>query len=80
MAKKQPDKLSVDVAKARAAGLSYGQWKATQDPETVEEAIALRGMKACRYCGKLFKPKTTQLYCNIDCQYYARLARSRKEV
>lgn len=80
MAKKKTDKLSQDVAAATAAGLSYGQWKATQPPETVDESIALRGLKACKRCGKLFKPRTTQVYCNDECQYLARLDAKRKKV
>ena len=76
--KKVVDKLSFEAAQARAAGLSYGRWKAMQPPPT-EEPIELRGLKLCKYCGEPFKPRTTQIYCNMDCQYLARLERQRKK-
>ena len=32
MNKKEPDKLAQDAAAARAANMSYGKWKAMQEP------------------------------------------------
>lgn len=72
---KRPDKLAQDVAAAHAAHMSYGQWKAMQDrpePKIPDD------WKLCKYCGKPFKPRTTQVYCNNNCQYLARLERKRK--
>ena len=78
MAKKKMDKLSQDAAAAKAAGMSYGKWKAMQgeqpirkDPEVPET------WKICQYCGKPFKPTTKrpQLYCEAYCgtrAYYER--------
>ena len=74
--KKELDNLTKDVINAAAAGLSYGQYKARQDrlpPAPVE------GLKACKRCGKLFKPRTTQVYCDSNCQYLARLDAKRKK-
>lgn len=74
--KKELDNLTKDVINATAAGLSYGQYKARQDrlpPAPVE------GLKACKRCGKLFKPRTTQVYCDSNCQYLARLDAKRKK-
>lgn len=79
---KKPDKLALDMIQCKKDGYGcrYGAWKATQPPETVDESIALRGLKACKRCGKLFKPRTTQVYCNDECQYLARLDAKRKKV
>jgi hypothetical protein len=75
--KKKPDKLAQDVAAATAAGLSYGQWKAMQPPSNPHKPP--EGFKACKRCGKLFKPRATQVYCNDECQYLARLDAKRKK-
>lgn len=74
--KKELDKLSQDVAAAHAAHMSYGRWKAAQPPS---EKKTPEGLKACKRCGKLFKPRTTQVYCNDECQYLARLDAKRKK-
>lgn len=73
--KKELDKLSQDVAAATAAGLSYGHYMAVKEKLPTQPA---EGLKACKYCGKLFKPRTTQVYCNDNCQYLARLEKKRK--
>ena len=69
--KKEPDKLARDAAAALAAGMSYGKWKALQDnpvPQKKVDGIP-EGWKACKRCGKLFKPKAkTQKYCEALCQ------------
>ena len=70
--KKEMDKLAQDAASARAAGMSYGQWKAlhpkTDVAESQDEEIPY-GWKMCKYCGKYFRPaKGGQLYCDIQCQ------------
>lgn len=75
--KKQLDKLSLDMIECEKAGfgVSYGKWYAAQEHTPVDHT---EGLKACKRCGKLFKPKTTQLYCDADCQYLAKLERKRK--
>lgn len=35
--KKEMDNLAKDAAAALAAGMSYGKWKAMQDPVKIEE-------------------------------------------
>ncbi len=76
---KEPDKLSQDVSKAIAAGMSYGKWMAMQhNPAKAEKKIP-DGWLVCQYCGKPFKPKTRrpQLYCEAGCQRQAQYERDR---
>ena len=68
--KKEPDKLAQDAAAALAAGMSYGRWKALQEnpvPEKKEDGLP-EGWKLCKRCGKPFKARKTQVYCEISCQ------------
>ena len=67
--KKKPDKLAIEAGMAKAAGMSYGKWKAMQQPEKVEGAIP-EGWLVCEHCGRVFKPKTKrpQKYCEVGCQ------------
>jgi hypothetical protein len=76
--KRKPDKLALDMIRCKKDGFgcNYGRWKATQPPEPIEEDTS--GMKPCKRCGKMFKPRTTQVYCDINCQYLAKLERQRK--
>lgn len=80
--KKEPDKLSQDAAAARAAGMSYGKWKALQSDPVREKNGTLEGWLVCQYCGKPFKPKTKrpQIYCEIYCQREAQKERDRQRV
>ncbi|MBQ6852389.1 MAG: hypothetical protein IJO04_05105 [Oscillospiraceae bacterium] len=76
--KKEPDKLAQEVAQALACGMSYGKWKAMQDPVKIEKKIP-EGWKACAWCGKPFKPKTQkQKYCELSCQRAANKERERQ--
>ena len=72
MARKKVDKLAQDVHQAIAAGMSYGRWKALQQPVKVEQGIP-EGWLVCANCGKAFKPKTKkkQSYCDVTCQKQA---------
>ena len=70
MARKKTDKLAEDVKKAIAAGMSYGKWKATQEPVKPEKTIP-EGWKVCEYCGKPFKPVGGQKFCEIYCREQA---------
>lgn len=65
MARKKMDKLSQDVAKALAAGMSYGKWKAMQDPVVIKK----EEKHYCLYCGReLFKGmKGIPKYCDAYC-------------
>jgi hypothetical protein len=73
--KKEPDNLAKDAARALAAGMSYGRWKAfhpyTKDKE--EKPAVPEGWLICKECGKPFKPKTkrSQSYCEVECQRVA---------
>lgn len=81
MTKKQtkPDQLALDAAAAKAAGLSYGKWRAMQPPRKVETETP-EGWCVCQHCGKKYKPKTRrpQKYCNYECQQQALYERNRK--
>ena len=83
MAKKtEPDKLAQDAAAALAAGMSYGKWKAMQDPVKIYKPQDLEpGWKLCAWCGKPFKLKTNkkQLYCEAYCQKLAQRHRDKQK-
>lgn len=67
--KKQPDKLSQEVAQALACGMSYGKWKAMQQPVKIEKKPIPDGWKECKGCGKPFKPHDPrQKYCDTVCR------------
>lgn len=72
--KKAPDKLAQDAAAALAAGMSYGKWKAMQDPVKIEKPKldeVPEGWRKCKRCGEPFKPNKygrNQIYCDIVCQ------------
>ena len=82
--KREMDQLAKDAAAARAAGMSYGKWKALQEP-VVEEAPKVveipEGWKRCPHCGKIFKPapRKAKKYCEPLCQMAAARARDREE-
>lgn len=83
MAKREPDNLAKDAAKALAAGMSYGRWKAMH-PETKvdnpQDDEIPDDWKLCKYCGKPFKPRgsSKQLYCEAGCQLAASRERDRE--
>jgi hypothetical protein len=80
--KKEMDNLAKDAARALAADMSYGKWKAlhpnTKDIE--EEPVLPHEWRICIRCGKEFKPRkgVRQLYCEANCQQEAATER-RKE-
>ena len=78
--KKKPDKLSLDAAEARAAGMSYGKWKALQGEPVIVEKKIPAGWSVCKYCGKPFKPRvgSAQKYCEEFCQRSAYTERRKK--
>ena len=73
--KKKMDKLSWENAHALAAGMSYGKWKAMQEPvKIVPKTESTEGWQPCEYCGTLFKPKKGKRFCCDECRreaYYA---------
>lgn len=72
------DNLARNAMLAKQAGMSYGQWKSLQPPDKIEKKIP-EGWVVCKWCGKHFKPRTNQKYCDIDCRVYAYNAKIRKE-
>lgn len=81
--KKEPDKLAQDAAKALAAGMSYGRWKAMQPQAKPKENDSLVGMYAfyCERCGArvLRKDRRFGKYCS-DCQYKAHYEKQRERL
>ena len=76
---REPDRLDIEASKAIAAGMSYGKWKAMQDPVKIEKQIP-EGWKVCPWCKKVFKPnRSNQIYCEIHCRNEATAARQRAE-
>lgn len=77
--KKEQDKLAQDAAAAKAANMSYGNWKAMQTNPVKTKNEIPDGWRVCQYCGKPYKPKTKrpQLYCEAYCGYTARKERER---
>ena len=78
--KRKPDRLSVEVAQALAAGMSYGKWKAMQPPDvpttSAPKAVIQR---TCQVCGKVFwqSDRYRRKYCSVECRYEADTERQR---
>ena len=80
--KKEMDKLSQDAAAAKAANMSYGNWKAMQERHIPKKEPKIpEGWLVCQYCGKPFKPKTKrkQFYCEVGCQKAAQIERDKEK-
>ena len=72
------DNLSRDAAAARAAGMTYGRWKALQDEQPKAEKGLPDGWKECAFCGKPFKQNLNQKYCDILCSKRAYRAKKKR--
>ena len=85
MAKKKEsiDKLAWENAQALAAHMSYGKWKAMQNPVKITpvEIDMPPGWQKCAWCGTPFKPKSKrpQKYCQAYCQASASRARVKEK-
>ena len=80
-AEKKVDKLAQEVEMAMAAGMSYGKWKAMQEPVEQENPTELEPeLVVCKCCGKQFRPKLKrrQIYCYFLCQREAQYLRDRQ--
>ena len=67
--KKKMDKLSWENAQALACHMSYGKWKAMQEPvKIVPKTESTEGWQPCERCGTLFKPKKGKRFCNDLCR------------
>lgn len=66
---KEQNRLALDAAAAREAGMSYGYWKAVnKSSEKIEKRIP-EGWLECPHCGWIFKPVNgKQVYCQVYCQ------------
>ena len=66
------DRLSRDAAAAKAAGMSYGKWKAMQLPDVVVQKKPKKLIeKTCQFCGKTFFQSDNRVrkYCSPECKY-----------
>lgn len=70
------DRLARNAMLARQAGMSYGKWKAMQQPVKVEEMPIPEGWRKCEYCGEIFKRTQGRRFCDLECR---RLAYRKKE-
>lgn len=67
------DNLARDCMLARKAGMSYGRWKAMQEPVKPKKEVVPEGWRKCKGCGTAFKPKkANNVFCEIGCrtEYY----------
>lgn len=69
---KELDKLAQDAIAAQKAGMSYGKWKAMQEPVVIKPK-PLPGvvrMVVCRHCGKEFPVyhNKYKVYCSDQCR------------
>lgn len=93
MAKKPPDRLSIESSKAIAAGMTYGKWKALQSAGLIESTDYEEELVCdtpglvlmCKYCGEEFtcpnkKGKGGRQYCTKECaqKAYYKLLKERK--
>lgn len=70
MARRKPDKLDLEAKAASDAGMSYGKWKAMQNPVRIEQPKTEQGRKiTCAFCGKEVyrKDKRRAKYCSPLC-------------
>ena len=63
------DRLSMNAMLARQAGMTYGKWKAMQQPVKIEEKPLPEGWLKCQWCGKQIKQanKRKKMYCDSIC-------------
>lgn len=77
MARKKVDKLAQDASKAIAAGMSYGKWKAMQQPVASTKSLP-EGWKICPQCGKAFRSTCGKKYCEEYCRKQAYYEKERE--
>lgn len=69
---KPMDNLARNAMLAKQAGLSYGKWKALQPiVPIVKKKEIPKGWKTCEHCGKIFKTKKAQRFCEVYCRQQA---------
>lgn len=63
------DRLAMNAMLARQAGMSYGKWKAMQEPVQIVKPDCPEGWVKCEYCGKPFKKfGGKKRFCDIYCR------------
>lgn len=75
------DNLARNAMLARQANMSYGKWKAMQEPVKIEKKAIPDGWIVCECCKKPFKPKTKrpQKFCGAGCQWQAYIENNREK-
>lgn len=71
MDNQEPSKLSHEAAQAKAANMSYGQWKAIQQRQEVKPEELSEGWTRCEHCGKPFKKFKQKRFCDLTCREQA---------
>lgn len=71
MGRKKIDKLAQDASKAIAANMSYGKWKAMQQPVAATTKSIPEGWKVCPQCGKQFRSSQGKKFCDDVCRRQA---------
>lgn len=73
------DNLTMNAIQCKAAGVSYGQWKAMNPVTKAIEIDECLVEKSCAYCGKQFKTKNKRkVFCCEECCHNAQLAKQRE--
>ena len=62
------DRLSKQAMLAKQAKMSYGKWKATQEPVKIVKKEYPADWPLCEHCGKPFKPLQGKRFCDVDCR------------
>ena len=75
--KNEVDKLAYECQQAKAAGLSYGQWKALQPRKEANPEELPDGWLRCEYCGQPFKQRYRKRFCDLTCRERAYEARAK---
>ena len=77
---KKRDRLAEDAAKAKAANMSYGKWKALQMPDKPAPPPPKEKHEwTCQVCGAVIirYHKRKMKYCSPECKYQADIERKR---
>ena len=77
---KTMDNLSKCAKLAKKAGMSYGQWMALHGskPKKKKAESLPEGWRRCEECGKPFRGKSGQRFCEISCRNSAYLRKDAK--
>lgn len=62
------DRLARNAMLARQAGMSYGKWKAMQQPVKIVKPEVPEGWRKCKHCGEPFPGKQGKRFCSDECR------------